>query len=322
MSFSFKVKEELVGVLPGARHCQIAELAALISMCGHVYTTAGGRHYIQITSENIGVIRKCKQIIKKAFSSETEITVRYNSDSGNRTYIMTVPDSDIAIKILLSTKIMNTDGSFERDMSLVNTTGITNSCCKRAFLRGAFLAGGSISDPEKSYHLEIVASGMRKASQILDAMNVFELEGRIVERRHYYVVYLKEGSQIVDMLNVMGAFVSLMDLENVRVLKEVRNSINRKVNCETANLGKTVSAAVKQIEDINYIKETAGLDSLSEALEEIAELRLQYPHTALKELGTMLTPPVGKSGVNHRLRKISEIADNLRENRRDREAKQ
>lgn len=321
MSFSLKVKEELVGVLPGARHCQIAELAALISMCGHIFTTAKGRHYIRIAAENIGVIRKCQQIIKKAFGSETDVTVRYNSDSGNRTYIMTVPDNEIAIKILLSTKIMDTDGSFERDMSLVTTTGITNSCCKRAFLRGVFLAGGSISDPEKSYHLEIVASGMRKALQILDAMNVFELEGRIVERRHYYVVYLKEGSQIVDMLNVMGAFVSLMDLENVRVLKEVRNTINRKVNCETANLGKTVNAARKQIKDINYIKETAGLNSLSEELEEIAVLRLEYPHTPLKELGTMLSPPVGKSGVNHRLRKISEIADNLRTNKRDREAK-
>ena len=138
------------------------------------------------------------------------------------------------------------------------------------------------------------------------------MDAKIVTRKKYYVVYLKEGAQIVHLLNIMEAHVALMNLENVRILKEMRNSVNRKVNCETANISKTVNAAVQQLQDIAYIREKAGLDSLPEHLREIALLRLEYPEAPLKELGTYLDPPVGKSGVNHRLRKISEIAEGLR----------
>lgn len=312
MSFSLKVKEELASVLPPARHCRLAELAAIISAGGHIYTTDDGRHYIRLHYETPYAVSKCQHIIYKTFGYEPDVAVRYNKDTRNRTYIMSVMDSDMAIKILLATRLMEPDGSINRDMSLVSTVGISNMCCKRAFLRGAFLAGGSISDPEKSYHFEIVSSGEPKAIQVMDAMKAFELDARMVERRRCHVVYLKEGAQIVDILNVMGAHRSLMELENVRVVKEVRNSVNRKVNCETANLSKTVNAAVKQIEDIEYIRENAGLNTLSEGLEEIAELRVKYPDTPLAQLGQMLSPPVGKSGVNHRLRKISRIAEELR----------
>lgn len=313
MSFSLKVKEELSAVNAGARHCQLAELAALIGMCGRVYTTSAGYHYIVAASENRGIIVKCQTIIRRAFGYEIDVSVRVNKDTRNRTYLMAVMDSEIAIKMLMAAKLMDGDGSMNSDMSLVSTIAISNMCCKRAFLRGAFLAGGSMSDPEKAYHLEIVTSGKNKARQIADAANAFGLDARIVERRHYYVVYMKESAQIVDMLNVMGAHVSLMNLENVRVLKEVRNSVNRKVNCETANLNKTVNAAVKQIEDIHYIKNKVGLDSLNEGLEQIAKLRLRYPDMPLKDLGEQLVPAVGKSGVNHRLRRISQIAENLRQ---------
>lgn len=313
MSFSLKVKEELSGINVGARHCQLAELAALIGMCGHVYTKPSGRHYIMASSENRAIIVKCRTLIRKAFGYDADVSVRFNRDTGNRTYFTAVFDSDTAIKILMATKLMDGDGSINRDMSLVSTMAISNMCCKRAFLRGAFLAGGSMSDPEKAYHLEIVTSGKKKAEQIAEAANAFGLGAKIALRRHYYVVYIKESSQIVDMLNVTGAHVSLMELENVRVLKEVRNSVNRKVNCETANLNKTVSAAVKQIEDINYIKDTVGLDSLNEGLEQIARLRLEYPDMPLKDLGEQLVPSVGKSGVNHRLRRISQIAEDLRQ---------
>ena len=175
------------------------------------------------------------------------------------------------------------------------------------------MAAGSISDPNKSYHFEIVCREIAQAKQLQDVINSFEMEAKIVERKKHQVVYLKEGAQIVDMLNIMEAHVALMNLENVRILKEMRNSVNRKVNCETANISKTVAAAVKQLGDIEYIKQNAGLDSLPENLKEMALLRLEYPDTPLKELGTYLDPPVGKSGVNHRLRRISEIADELRE---------
>ena len=160
--------------------------------------------------------------------------------------------------------------------------------------------------------MEIVCRTSPQARQLRDVMNTFEAEAKIVERKGHYVVYVKEGSRIVDMLGVMEANVALMNLENVRILKEMRNSVNRKVNCETANIGKTVSAAVRQVEDIQLIEKKIGLSKLPQSLQEIARVRLEHPDMPLKDLGELLTPPVGKSGVNHRLRRISEIAEKLK----------
>ena len=141
------------------------------------------------------------------------------------------------------------------------------------------------------------------------------MDGKVVRRKKSFVVYLKEGTQIVDIMNVMEEHVCLIELENVRILKEMRNSVNRKVNCETANINKTVSAAVKQVEDITYLRDTIGFENLPENLVEAALARLENPEAALKELGEALTPPVGKSGINHRLRKLSEMADKVRQER-------
>ena len=192
---------------------------------------------------------------------------------------------------------------------------LEKTCCKRAFIRGAFMASGSMSDPNKAYHFEIVCRTRAQASRLQELMKEFETDPKIVERKQYHVVYLKEGSQIVDMLNVMEAYVSLMNLENVRILKEMRNTVNRKVNCETANISKTVNAAVKQIADIELIRDTQGLDSLPMPLREMAMVRLEYPEAPLKDLGAYMDPPVGKSGINHRLRKLAAVADAIRDGR-------
>lgn len=182
----------------------------------------------------------------------------------------------------------------------------------REFLRKSFLEIGSMSNPEKGYHLEFVCENDAQAEKIAETMKLFDIEAKTVLRKRYTIVYLKESEDIVNLLNVMGAHNCLMNLENLRILKDMRNSINRRVNCETANISKTVSAASKQIEDIQYIREHYGFENLSENLREIAEVRLAYPDAALKELGAYLVPPVGKSGVNHRLRKLSELADSIR----------
>jgi DNA-binding protein WhiA len=230
-------------------------------------------------------------------------------------YTVAVLDYDAARKMLQSTKLLDAYGEVSENLSIRDNLIIQKECCKRAFIRGAFLASGSISDPEKFYHFEIVCASYEKALQLQKMITSFEIEAKIVERKRHYVVYIKEGAGIVDILNVMEAHVALMEFENIRIVKEMRNSVNRKVNCETANLKKTVSAAVKQLEDIQYIRDTVGLETLSESLEAIAKVRLENPDASLKELGTLLTPAVGKSGVNHRLRKLSEIADGLRETR-------
>ena len=232
-------------------------------------------------------------------------------------YRVEVPSHEDTVRILQATKFMSPEQEIADDLSVMSRLVIQKECCKRAFLRGTFLAAGSISDPEKGYHLEIVCSTMERAEQIQSIMKEFELDARIVTRKKNQVVYLKEGSQIVDFLGVVEAGIALMNLENIRIRKEISNNINRKVNCETANIGKTVSAAVKQIEDIRYIETHVGFSQLTEELEETAVCRLRYPEATLKELGEMMNPPVGKSGVNHRLRKLGRIADELRGNKED-----
>ena len=208
--------------------------------------------------------------------------------------------------------MIDNEGVLHDLKDIIHPALLEKSCCLRAFLRGAFLCTGSMSDPEKNYHLEMVFNNKFQAEQIKDILLMFSLDAKIVLRKKYYVVYLKEGSNIVDFLNICEAHVALMELENLRIVKEMRNSINRRVNCETANIAKTVNAATKQIEDIIFIRDCVGFSELPRNLREMAQIRLDYPEATLKELGQYLDPPVGKSGVNHRLRKLCEIADSNR----------
>lgn len=286
MSFSSEVKTELAKHLGKSRHCQIAELAALIAFEGRIPVAE---------SENRLLMQKYQLLLAELF------------------HIEEIHTEEEARSVFSTVKMYNDATGEPEPEDTVKGLLIQQSCCKRAYIRGAFLAGGSISDPNKSYHFEIVCRSIPQAEQLRDVINSFDMDAKIVARKKYQVVYLKEGSQIVDILNVMEAHVALMNLENVRILKEMRNSVNRKVNCETANISKTVNAAVKQLADIEYIRETAGLSYLPENLKEMALLRLEYPDAPLAELGTYLNPPVGKSGVNHRLRRISEMADSLRQ---------
>ena len=313
MSFSGTVKEELSRQISTARHCRIAETAALLSLCGRF--TADGA--LRMQTENSAVIRKYFTLVQKTFNIETEIAVRENRQmKKGHIYYVEIKDDALIRTVLLGTKLsreQNSGGTLVLNNSLLTQ----QTCCKRAFIRGAFLASGSISDPEKGYHFEIVCPDERKAGQLQELIRSFGIDAKVVVRKKSHVVYVKEGAQIVDILAVMEANVALMNLENIRILKEMRNTVNRKVNCEMANINKTVSAAVKQIEDIKLIEEKKGVQSLNDGLAEIAELRLQYPEATLKELGMMLNPQVGKSGVNHRLRKLSAIADELRVNKEE-----
>ena len=240
-------------------------------------------------SENLFVSRKYFTLSKKTF------IINVNAD-----------------KVLQAIKVLDENGVLHQLSEEISPLLIRNSCCRRAFLRGAFLCVGSMSNPQKGYHLEFVCEYEAQARQIRQVICSFEIEAKIVRRKKYYVVYLKEGAGIVDILNVMGAHVSLMELENLRVEKEVRNSVNRQVNCEAANITKMVKAANKQIEDILLLQKSYGLSNLPENLRQMAQVRLEYPESSLQELGKYLDPPVGKSGVNHRLRKLSEMAERIK----------
>ena len=314
MSFSARVKEELARHVDTARHCQIAETAAVLSMCGKVRISASDRFSIEIQTENGAVARKYFTLLGKTFNIKTDVSIRQGRKlSGGRTYVITVAEHQDALKVLQASKLLDASGEISEELSLTRNLIVQNSCCRRAFIRGAFLASGSISDPEKFYHLEIVCASMEKAEQIQGLLASFAIEAKIVLRKRYYVVYLKEGDQIVEVLRLMDAPQALMEFENIRILKEMRGNVNRQVNCETANINKTVSAAVKQTGDIEYIRDTIGLEALPDNLREIARVRLMKPDATLKELGEALNPAVGKSGVNHRLRKLSAMAEELRQ---------
>lgn len=313
MSFSGKVKEEIGKKISAARHCQIAEIAAILELCGTIVINRFNQYSIKIHTENLVVVRKVFTLIEKTFNIKTDISIRRNVRKCSASYSVIVKHHEDALRILQATKMIDDDHRKMVEVQPANPLVVRQTCCRRAFIRGAFLAAGSISDPEKSYHLEIVCASEKTALKLQELICGFSMDAKIVRRKKSYIVYLKEGEQIVDILNIMEAHVALMELENVRILKEMRNSVNRKVNCETANINKTVSAAVKQVEDITYLRDTIGFEKLSEGLEEVALARLSYPDATLKELGELLSPPVGKSGVNHRLRKLSELAEKVRQ---------
>lgn len=313
MSFSRKVKEELVEELPKARHCQLAELAAILSICADATDTCGEGLSIRVRTENLTVAQKYFMLLKAAFHYHAAVKVSCIGKKRTRVYTVTVTRSWIARQVLAATKFLYEDAVMDQEaFSVISHRILQQPCCKRAFLRGIFLAAGSINSPEKTYHFEMVFNSEKKADIVREVMDSFELNARMVQRKKYFVVYIKDGSSIVDILNIMGAHRALMDLENIRIVKEMRNSINRQVNCETANIHKTVEASSKQIEDIKFIRDAVGFGNLKENLREIAELRLMQPEASLKELGAMLSPAIGKSGVNHRLRKLCELAEEIR----------
>lgn len=313
MSFSAEVKEELLGHTANTRHCQLAGIAAIITSIGYVGETEGGGKALYLLSDNAQVLRKLFTLFKKAFNIVTSILEDVpDVRIGGRIYSPVLTDTRQVEDVLMATKLMDKDGNIRDFAEGASPLVVKNSCCKRAFLRNAFLCTGSISDPNKGYHMEFVCNHEGQAMLIKDLIESFDIEARIVQRKKYHVLYIKEGAGIVDLLNIMEAPISLMNLENLRIVKEMRNSINRKVNCEVANITKTVNAATKQIEDITFIRDQMGFKGLPDNLREMAEVRLEHPDATLLELGKFLDPPVGKSGVNHRLRKLSELADRMR----------
>ena len=312
MSFSSNVKDELAEAYSSARHCQIAEIAAMLSMDGQIYGVEKGHPVVVLHTENLTVAKKYFTLLKKTFNINAKVSVRRSAFlQKNGIYTIVVTNREDTRRILEATHMtpLGVEGQW-----LPSKVVLQKDCCRRTFLRGAYLASGSMSNPEKGYHFEIACTMREKAEQLQEVLASFGVDAKIILRKKYHVLYVKEGNQIVDILGIISAHVALMELENIRILKGMRETVNRQVNCETANLSKTTSAAFEQINDIQWIQQKIGLDGLPEPLRETALARLRWPDVPLKELGALLDPPVGKSGVNHRLRKLKEIADSLRVN--------
>ena len=264
---------------------------------------------LNVQTENAAIARRIFTLLKEHYDVRSELLVRRKMKlKKNNVYIVRLKQE--TQKILLDLDIM--DGlMFQSHIA----DEIKQSDEKtRAYLRGAFLASGSVNNPETSrYHLEISSIYEEHNQDICDLLNQFDLNARTLERRNGYITYLKGAEKIADFLTLIGATNSMLKFEDVRIVRDMRNSVNRLVNCETANMNKTIDAASKQIENIHFIETTVGLQSLPEKLQEIAELRIQNPEISLKELGEMIpSGAISKSGINHRIRKINDFADNLR----------
>ncbi len=311
MSFSHDVKDELARVEVPSRCCQIAELAGLVRMDGTILIGSHKRIQLELVTENAAVARMAFKGLKKLFQVETEITVqRRNRLKKNNVYIVRMPNQE-KIHEVLNVLGLTKDGLMYNPG--INERLVRKECCKRSYLRGVFLGAGSLSDPENSYHLEIVTNSEEYSEALVQLMNSFGLDPHISSRKNNLVVYLKDSEQIVDYLNIIGAHRALLELENIRIQKEMRNQVNRLVNCETANMNKTIDAAYHQMQNIELIARIMGFEKLSPQLRAVAEARLENPEVSLKELGQLMDPPLGKSGINHRMRKLEEIADELRE---------
>ncbi|MFL0268989.1 DNA-binding protein WhiA [Candidatus Clostridium radicumherbarum] len=313
MSFSAKVKGEICRIGNITKNEARAELSAIMKVSGTLSLGGSKQLSFRISTENPSIARRVFKLLKQFFNIHTNLFVkRSNSFKKNNIYMVIITE-EMGVRDLLKEVgvLSKTEGIISLDYEIPKDF-ISKDSTKKAYIRGAFLGGGSISNPEKTYHLEFVTHNIDYAEQLSAVINTYGLFSKVIQRKGSYVVYIKEGEQIIDLLNIIGAHTSLLELENVRIMKEMRNNVNRLVNCETANLSKTVNAAVRQVESIKLIEKELGLQRLPKNLREIAELRLSFPDESLKELGELLNPPVGKSGVNHRLRKIEKIAEELR----------
>lgn len=306
MSFSAVTKEELARISEQKVCCDLAELAALVRMDGTLQIS-NQFYALNVVTESAPVARKIYRLAKTILELPVDIVVRRKLRlKKNNSYLVKIYPRGLSDLQRLG--LLDSQGEI---LPGISEELIKRRCDQKAYLRGAFLAGGSINNPEGTYHLEIITNDEYHAKALCKLLNRFRLGAKVSIRKNWNVVYLKESEHIVEFLGLIGAHHALLEFENVRVFKDMRNQVNRLVNCETANLNKTVDAAVRQVENIKKIAETLGLQALSDPLRDIAELRLQYPDASLKELGEMLHPKVGKSGVNHRMRKIDELAEKI-----------
>lgn len=307
MSFSMRVKDEVARLTFGLRCCQRAELAAFARSVGSV--RLGKRRTLVITTELPVVARRIFLLLKNLGWSRLVSMRRSSRPRHRRLFAVQVNPEQQNNNLLRELGFIDSNLRF-RDF--LEPSVLAKDCCKKAFLRGCFLGCGFIVAPSHSYHLELFFKTHEGSREAMEVLTYFGLLPICRERRGGYGVYLKEADQVSEFLRIIEAHQGVLQFENCRIIKDMRNQVNRLVNCETANLNKSVEAGLKQVAIIKEIDSLAGLDILRPPLRELALLRLQYPEASLTDLGKLLSPPLSKSGVNHRFREISKVAKRLR----------
>ena len=286
-----------------------AELCALLNTGAKIENSPWR---IQFQTEQQSIIKKVFTLVEKLYKIKMTVSVRTGWQHKWVQYIAVLSEPSAVHHILTELGLVSGSDYIRRIPA--EWAGGSGA---QAYIRGAFLGSGSLTNPQKNYHAELINVSKDHQEALQELMGYYGLEMHMIARKRQhqsvYVLYLKEGEQIVDLLNVMQAYTALMDLENIRIEKEMRNQINRSVNCEAANLQKVVQAAYKQVKDIEYLISQVGWEGLPASLSQMARVRLEHQDESLQELGRLLDPPVGRSGVNHRLRKLSQMAEQLRQ---------
>jgi len=305
VTFTEDAKSELVRVIDESACCRCAELVAIIRQHATLQLSRGGGLGLNIATQSPGVARLILRLVKEHQSLARVFIRRRSAFRKNRMYLIFCPQAELVLSAL---------GLWDREHRRIELAQpeLSRDCCLRAYLRGAFIISGTITDPNRvSYHLEMVTESEVQAEFLCAVMARFQLTPRTVRRKDLLVVYLKEGEQIVDFLNIVGAHAALLRVEEAWVRKSMRNQVNRLVNAETANLNKTIETSWRQTDAIRHIDQTMGSVNLPAPLREAAALRARYPEASLLELGLYFKPPLSKSAVNHRLRKLETIAREL-----------
>lgn len=313
MSFASETKNELARITPEKKCCTIAEIAGFMRFAGRLGLAGGGKFRISMSTPNNAVVRHYKSLIGSYFNVDTDIEVgRGEGIDRGKQYTISIGPENNSEMILREAGILMVREGLNSISDGIYGGLIRTKCCRKAYLRGAFLAAGTVASPDKSYHLEITAGSELLARDLRRLVNTFEdITPRIVGRKKGYGVYLKARDQIADTLAIMGASGQYFAFQDVMMKKDLMNQTHRAENLDNANIDKAIRAAQEQVEWIRRIEEKQGLASLSAKLQEVARLRLEHPDAGLEELGQMLTPPLSKSGVNGRLRRLGEIARNL-----------
>ncbi len=321
MSFSSSIKKDLSALVSESENGKRAELSGIIGSSAKITVDDKNRMTLLLTTENPAVAGKIFKYIKKLYGITPKINiVRTKKFKDHRAYHLSVEAPESVQKILKDTRILkrNDQGQvfFANEVPKLFSS---KQAFIKSYLRGVFLGCGSITNPEKNYHLELVSRQKNYLASVRELFAHYDIKGNLIKRKSSYVLYIKESESITGFLGVIGAHKALLEIENIKIVKEMRSDVNRQVNCETANMNKTAAAAFEQLDNIRYIKERIGLQKLSKNLQQMAEVRLNYPDLTIRELGEKMDPPVGKSGVYHRLKKLNEMAEDLRreeENRR------
>ena len=311
-SYSFKVKEELVRLPMGKSCCQLSEIGSLTQTSGHLSFRGRGLITVQYRLEHIGAVRRLFRLLKARLGVSPILHYTQTRQlGGRRTWALSLDEKDS--RTLLSALHMIEED--EKGQVVLKRTvprhPLTRQCCRKAFFRGAFLGAGSVTNPERGYHMEWRAEDDRLAETMRKLMEKNEIPFHSYQRKDQTVIYLKEADQIVKMLAMMGASGSVLKLENIRIGKQTRLQANRAANCDEHNGERMLEAAEKQAAACMKISLKRGLFTLPPALREIARARLEHPEMSLTELGGMMDPPLSKSAVNHRLRRLMEIAEGM-----------